>query len=886
MMLDLLGEIGAASEVTHALILTYNIDLVFLQTVADAKFRKCGHPKITIFADEVCARETYRRQAPVVTGLGSRYRVVPVPMPPRCRFHPKALLLVGPERAQLFVGSGNLTFGGWRENGEIWTRFDTETDGTAALHAFSLYLDSIVASIPLPDSVEAEVREAFSPTRMRWAEALEPPSGLLARMSGGPRMLDMLVKAAPHTPPDEFVICAPYFDPDGDGLAEALEHLGGTQNRLLHASRGANLTRPAWERSEARATREAVHLPPAGKGKSARHRFVHAKFYALRYGEEGFLAAGSANCSRAALLPAQKGGNAELLALRSMPWKEIEAEVLAHLVQDESPDEIPESFPDPPTDKEPALRLLAARFSEDLLEIAYHPKDAQVVRCEVDGDDRRFSPVEDGVLSVSVEEAPRTVCLTGRIGAQEVTSEPLWVDNESSLRVTARRRNLGGMITMGVTEERWSPKTWGKLLEELHRHIEERGDLPRDRGAHHGGGGKKIEKLKVRRGDVFDGTYRAPPLPPSTALGGSPLGDRTESLRGLLRGWFGLDREEEPPPDPPPDPDPVGEGTGGSDEPVDQPEELPTMAPPKPRSQEQLTANRKRALAKTVEDIIDELTKSEYIETRPPELLGTDLKIATILLGTGTAEGWLDRNKFVKETRRLWSALFFSCPKDPTRGWLEHRRDQADDEGRFLDQLCSPSLSAALVGWALFGEDGEASLEALQFQLATVLAVARLPWLFAGGTPEEIAAELGALVPHIQNSTEAPLDLDEVRHRWELLIRRSAALRNLEGRLSGHKPPVLGNTISRDHLGRGELLWQGIAGLCMVAEDCPRLPDERVPILHLQRNLEPGSFHGQYTVPVVDLLAPDGPLDPALDSIAAELLGEWLRSIRPLVPDI
>jgi hypothetical protein len=165
---DLLKAIGAAKDITNAVVLTHNIDFVFLQTVAFAAFRKCGHPTITVFADAQCAAESFAHQAPVLGGLGVRYRVVPVAMSPGFRFHPKAVLLSGEKDATLFVGSGNLTFGGWRENAEVWTRFDAVADGPAAFVEFRRYVESVIERVPLGDAIVDELSEAFDATTRRW----------------------------------------------------------------------------------------------------------------------------------------------------------------------------------------------------------------------------------------------------------------------------------------------------------------------------------------------------------------------------------------------------------------------------------------------------------------------------------------------------------------------------------------------------------------------------------------------------------------------------------------------------------------------------------------------------------------------------------------------
>ena len=171
---DVLEVIWSARDITNVVVLTHNIDFVFLQSVVMSAFRRCGSPSITIFADSGCAAETFAQQRAVLTDLGARYRVVPVAMDAGFRFHPKALLLTGETAGALLVGSGNLTFGGWRENAEIWTRFESENDGTGPFHAFRAYLADVLERVVLPEAVEREVAEAFDASTKPWLSEVVP----------------------------------------------------------------------------------------------------------------------------------------------------------------------------------------------------------------------------------------------------------------------------------------------------------------------------------------------------------------------------------------------------------------------------------------------------------------------------------------------------------------------------------------------------------------------------------------------------------------------------------------------------------------------------------------------------------------------------------------
>ena len=137
---DILSQISSMKEVSHVVILTHNIDFVFIQTVFLSALKKCGNPGLTIFADAHCAEESFQYQFPLLTNLGKRFRVIPVAMNRGYRFHPKAIFLTSTDAATLYVGSGNLTFGGLKENAEIWSTYSTSDEFTGPFSSFRNYL--------------------------------------------------------------------------------------------------------------------------------------------------------------------------------------------------------------------------------------------------------------------------------------------------------------------------------------------------------------------------------------------------------------------------------------------------------------------------------------------------------------------------------------------------------------------------------------------------------------------------------------------------------------------------------------------------------------------------------------------------------------------------
>ena len=257
---DLLKAIAAAKDITNAIVLTHNIDFVsFLQTVALAAFRKCGSRRSPSLPTRNAARSPSpaKRRSSMDSGLD---RVVPVAVSPRFRFHPKAVLLSGEKDATLFVGSGNLTFGGWRENAEVWTRFDAGADGSAAFVEFRRYVEGVLEFVPLGDAITDELSEAFDETTRRWLadERASTSPNLLGRVGKGTSLLESMRASQESDPVDELLICSPYFDHKGAALRALIGQAGAARTTVLCQPAGSTLTREASAASAERRRSEGL----------------------------------------------------------------------------------------------------------------------------------------------------------------------------------------------------------------------------------------------------------------------------------------------------------------------------------------------------------------------------------------------------------------------------------------------------------------------------------------------------------------------------------------------------------------------------------------------------------------------------------------------------
>jgi HKD family nuclease len=871
---DLIKLIEAQEDVTNVIVLTHNIDFVFIQLIVLPALRRCGQPTLTIFSDAQCATETFAYQSPVLTGLGIRYRVVPVAMEYGFRFHPKSLLLSSPAKATLLVGSGNLTFGGWRENAEIWIRFDSDKDSTAPFAAFRAYLSDILTRVPLTGPIQDEVEETFDGHTRPWAREMDPPSGLLGKVGRGPTLLEQMKMFFPANVVKNLVVCSPYFDKDGEALDKILGQFGPVHAEILVQKKYPGLPKTAMVRLPKNVKAVPISFTRVAENDLERESFVHAKFYAISDLDRTTVFAGSANCSRAALTVAGKNGNAELLAVQTLNPDEFQNNYLDEISKLEGALQLPDPEEEEDLQESRAsIRILGAHYDNGLLQIAYECwTQVEITRCLADGIDVPFSIEAIGLGSVEIHNPPKIFHLEGRKGHDLVISKPFWVDVERELRSTSRGRSLAGVVRGRVQAGLWGIGAWKEVLDVFCKHLQYL--PPRGSGWGQVKGDRRAKILaEFTAKDVFSTTYGLPSL--GSAVRGGLVDDRVHSLQQMLLRWFGIHSQDEP------EPEGNGEPTVADDDDddvVDLPEQLPHLKTLPPNPKPVTDSDRKRA-KKSMDQMTQAMTNEDFLAHRPPELLAADLKIAAVLLRTGLKEGWIDGPNFFEATRLVWSSLFFSSDGNIGEGWLERRQRESEDPDGFILRMASPELSAAIAAWAMAVPLGRVFPEHAAHALAQVLAIARLPWLWRGGETERIGEELGRILLNTEE-TLSKTKLKGIEKTWLRLIRRGEALRVLEETLSGHLPAVLRDQILQDHVSCGELLWQGRSGYCVALEDCHRSQINKIQVLKLQGMKKESAFQSEYLIPLRSLL--DTNVLPDTDRLGPEAR----RAILELIEEI
>ena len=894
---DLLKEIGSMTHLQHVIVLTHNIDFLFLQTVAMAALKRGGSPRITVFADAQCADESFREQQRIIGGaLGTRYRTVSVPMTPGFRFHPKAILLAGEKGASLYVGSGNLTFGGWRENAEVWLRFDAAVDGSSPFRQCRDYVAAILTRLPLAEGISVDVENAFANALSHGSHIpANDAKILIGHPSTGDSLISQLLAGVGDAPVDELYVCSPYYDAPGRALQELSERIQPKQVTLLYQPKGSTLN-AAVLRANPKARLRHVEFPHQGKDDKPRSAFVHAKFYALVRQEEVTVVAGSANCSVAALTLVDTMGNAELMGIRRMPVSEFETEWLGGFVAIDDVVLPPEHPPEEEQEVGNArLRVLAARFEDGRLQAAFQPTTAVVQQCAIDGVQVLFSILPDCIIEMHAPELARSLVITALVGVDaEAQSASRWIDHEFELRAESFRHPVAEAIPRQSGEDTWSASAWNSLLTMFCTQISK---FPKGITQLGSTRQKRADEQKETRhsyswDDVFAPGYEVPLNPLTISSNPALAGNHEESLQAMLCRWFSVPDPTKPREPSAKNPAESDNGDGwnpedargdGDDEDVDQPYKfrkgkLPKR-PKEPRAAKDANAI---AIAKVLKNMTKALTDSKFCESRPAQLLSTDLQLTAVLLGTGLKEQWITGDQYFAATNHVWCALFLFGDKDSPDGWIAKRADVADPG--FMGLLSTPLLSAALLGWAFPVGLIADSAESARFQIASALAVARYPRLWFGGDTEDVAIALQSFVAHATPADAVGDQPDRLYRHWTTLLQRGQAFRELESSLTSIGCAKLQerlDSICIDEITAGELLWQGKSGYCIAKRRFYRGGQWPVEPLWISNPQKTNQVLPGATIPIRTVLGELASLTPQPPSRAAQaVILQFLNELR------
>jgi hypothetical protein len=810
----------------HAIILTHNIDFLFVQSVVLPMLRAIGSPRLTILADAGSALESFRRQHHLLNGLGSEYRVVPVDLGPYRRFHPKAWLLANQDRAVAAIGSGNLTFGGMSANREVWACGASDGEGRELVAALRRYVPQIVALTPLSEAVADNVYAAFS-TEFAWVGALGEPAGIAMAPADRP-LLDQIGGYVTGDVQRVSVV-TPFFDDKARALIEIATRFQAPVTAYLQPSYAG------LSRALADSLPEGVSTGTAACNAGEADRPIHAKIIVFHRKDDVILAIGSANCSRAALTLGPKECNAEMMVVQTVS-QEAATEFLAGITLTDIPPLLPdEPHAEDENETAGALRVIAARQEVDVLHVAFGSA-VTLANIEIESDEGRWPATEFNEQAGTAGFRPvprmRKVVLTGVADAGvQVRSEPCWVDDEASLNAPATLRRLFRRLQDAQSGGRERADDYVSLLDLFREYLRDpesaRGwirssDLPTPTTPY--------DPAAVFA-DGFGAAFAASP----TSHGNSHSGqvDTLSIIAALFRVHHDQSMSRsvvEPASEIEED---QVDGNGMSEPP-------PPAPPPNPAR-----------LRRAIQGMVEALAAPAYIQGRRAELLSAEVALAAMILILGLTRGELDRAAYRSTTETLWQSLFFRV-HGGAEGRVEKRLAMLspDAQGAFKAAFASARLSAVLVLWALPEWEAD-DHESLWFRLSVAQLQHRAPWLFASAPPEQIRVEILDLAQLF-----IPVERrEEIERVWLDIVRSGDALSCLADALKGTPDSELLKRIKTTQINTDDVLWQANS-LALPVRPCKREAGVKAEI-RLLGDPAIRKFRGERLLPVAELLADD-----------------------------
>ena len=661
----------------RVLLITYDFNPLFFERVVLPDLWVGGSNDVQVIADLGQVNQALPRWVGQVRQLGQRYQLTCASL--SGAFHPKIIVRANSAGAAVWIGSGNITDGGWGSNLEVGTAwrigpFLADRGG---------WLRSILTEIGawLPKVADANVHRRIvdAPWLNVDGDAAVPPILITQpNRSIGEQLLERW-KGRRF---DKAVIATGSSDDRG-----AVLNWFHTQFGVSHATVLLDPSMASFDPVKLAGLPIQVELV---KPKEA--RTVHAKLYWLE-GPDGCAAVmGSANCSSAAwLISPADGGNVEAIAVYDHVTKDDFGKVLARIAPGETAPATPVHVPKSPGSKEQSKRpypVAEASWESSMSELTVvfstPVPDGAAVGVEVAGERAVCECHKNGFAwsTTMVAGAFRsrgtvfgTVDITLADG-QEMTSQQIWINDLSQIRISARGRGMGETIKK---LRGWHPTSeHQKILAELQRIgialLTDNSLFPDPL--------PNLSKTGMKKGKV-DPLVVAPRVDPEQLIRSIDTKDQGSghvhgayglsglTLTGVLRALFDFGDEEiemgwieepEPPvPTPPPGPHP--------------PKKPPNPSPPPP------SEHARAKLRKDLDQFARKLGAKEFAAKCTVTQMVEAVAYPLAVIANGERGGWIDPAFGQDLTTRVFDTSFCVPYSDGAVGLIDAIRLRCEARG-------------------------------------------------------------------------------------------------------------------------------------------------------------------------------------------------------------
>ena len=222
-------------------------------------------------------------------------------------FHPKVMLISGPERVDIVIGSGNLTQGGWQYNDEIFTSISI-ADGVcpSISEDISQWLELLRTTLIM----DPLAKDAL----LRVIQRIDGFVQSFAVVDTGHVFFHNMTTPIGDQLPSESVanlrMYAPFHDDRCAAIGKLVEHFS-PQLVELAVQPGLTVINSVTLAKTIAAYKNPWHLRAVAENSSERVRYRHGKLIEWQTGNETRTLTGSPNLSIAALYKTAKQGNCE-----------------------------------------------------------------------------------------------------------------------------------------------------------------------------------------------------------------------------------------------------------------------------------------------------------------------------------------------------------------------------------------------------------------------------------------------------------------------------------------------------------------------------------------------------------------------------------------------
>ena len=345
-------ELVGAHPWQKAIFTTYSLSLSFFEAVILDQIVRGGGRGVLILSDVDGVRGALSEHG--ATRAGKGYDIEPIAVSAGV-FHPKITALVGQEECHLLVGSGNLTFGGWGGNFEVFEHIHSGFAADAIRDASEFF--TLLADAP---RVRHGARSQCMETAASLWQSAEgtPGDGKIRLIHNLQRSILSQISefVADLGGAQRLVVASPYWDGGAalDSVCAAIKidraHVHSHPAGVVQGSFGSN-----WPR------KSKIGIVPIcvdALNVEGDRRLLHAKVFEIACKQGRLIVSGSANATTAAL---GEGSNIESCIVRiekgpAIGWTFAPAE---------PPEEL--DAPDADEDDEDKCGVLRAILEGDIL---------------------------------------------------------------------------------------------------------------------------------------------------------------------------------------------------------------------------------------------------------------------------------------------------------------------------------------------------------------------------------------------------------------------------------------------------------------------------------------------------------------------------------------